>query len=208
MAEHINSQAVAEQLRHFINQTKEQSLKTLENIDIDMYKDAVELILDAEANNNRVHITGIGKPAHIGGYIASLMSSTGTAAYELHGTEAVHGSCGQVRPGDVVIAISNSGNTAELMATVDALKANGAKVIGVSGNENSLLAQASDVLLRASVANEGGPLNRAPRNSILAEIMVLQGLTVALQSIKNITPQQYVTWHPNGALGQLRSGEI
>ncbi len=208
MAEHINSQAVAEQLRHFINQTKEQSLKTLENIDIDMYKDAVELILDAEANNNRVHITGIGKPAHIGGYIASLMSSTGTAAYELHGTEAVHGSCGQVRTGDVVIAISNSGNTAELMATVDALKANGAKVIGVSGNENSLLAQASDVLLRASVANEGGPLNRAPRNSILAEIMVLQGLTVALQSIKNITPQQYVTWHPNGALGQLRSGEI
>ncbi len=84
-------------------------------------------------------MTGIGKPGHVSGYISSLLSSTGTSAYILHGTEAVHGSSGQVVEGDVVIAISNSGETQELKATLKTLKVNGAKIIGVSGNESSFL---------------------------------------------------------------------
>ena len=75
------------------------------------YEAAAELIKEAEAAGRRVHVTGIGKPGHIAGYAASLLSSTGTPAYFLHGTEAVHGSCGQLVPGDVVIAISNSGES-------------------------------------------------------------------------------------------------
>lgn len=168
---------------------------------------AARLILRAEEEGNRVHISGIGKPAHLAGYLASLLSSTGTPAYFLHGTEAVHGSCGQTRPGDVVIFISNSGETAEMRSTILAVKDNGCRVIGVSGNRDSWLARESDVHLYAGVPAEGGPLNRAPRMSVLAETLVLQTLSVYLQAHKDITPRQYVKWHPGGTLGRLRENE-
>lgn len=90
----------------------------LQSVDSRIYQRAAELIWNAEKNGNRVHITGIGKPSHVANYISSLLSSTGTPTYFLHGTEAVHGSCGQLVPGDVVICISNSGETQELKATV------------------------------------------------------------------------------------------
>lgn len=168
---------------------------------------AAELIEQAERAGGRVHVTGIGKPGHLAGYLASLLSSTGTPAYFLHGTEAVHGSCGQLREGDVVICISNSGETAEMKATVLAIKNNGCQIIGVSGNRESWLARESTVHLLAAVDCEGGPLNRAPRNSILAETLVLQELSVVLQADRAITPQEYVRRHPGGSLGKLREGE-
>ena len=100
-----------------------------------------------------------------------------------------------------MLAISNSGETAELKAAVLAVKNNGCNVIGVSGNPNSWLAQHSDAFLFAGVKAEGGPLNRAPRNSILAEILTLQALSVALQVEKNWDAVQYVRCHPGGAPG-------
>lgn len=180
---------------------------TIENLDYENLEAAAKLILTAKAKGNRIHVSGIGKPAHMAGYIASLLSSTGTPTYFLHGTEAVHGSCGQLVPGDVVIFISNSGETSEMKATVLAVKNNGCQVIGVSGNPNSWLARESAVHLEASIDQEGGPLNRAPRASILAETVVLQALSVLLQSESAVTPQQYVKWHPGGSLGKLREGE-
>ncbi|HIZ44262.1 MAG TPA: SIS domain-containing protein [Firmicutes bacterium] len=168
---------------------------------------AANLIVEAQKNGGRVHVSGIGKPGHISGYIASLMSSTGNPTYFLHGTEAVHGSCGQLVPGDVVIFISNSGETGEMRATVTAVKNNGCRLIGVSGNPDSWLAGESDVHIFAGVKEEGGPLNRAPRLSILAETLVLQALSVVLQEHAGVTPKQYVKWHPGGKLGELRKGE-
>ncbi len=194
-------------LESFLDISVKEINELKEKLTITFYEKAVNLILDAEKSNNRVHITGIGKPGHVAGYIASLMSSTGTPTYELHGTEAVHGSSGQVRPGDIVIAISNSGETAELKATITTLKKNGAKIISVTGKPDSWLAKEGDAFLFAGVHNEGDSLNRAPRASIAAEILVLQGLSIILQDIKNITPQQYVTWHPGGTLGNLRENE-
>ena len=110
---------------------------------------AAELIWSAQAEGNRVHVTGIGKPGHVATYLASLMSSTGTPTYFLHGTEAVHGSCGQLVPGDVVICIFNSGETAEMKATVQAIRRNGCKIIGVTGNRSSWLASFADTHLFA-----------------------------------------------------------
>lgn len=179
----------------------------IDRMDAAAIEQAAELILAAQARGNRIHISGIGKPAHIAGYLASLMSSTGTPTYFLHGTEAVHGSCGQLKAGDVVIFISNSGETAEMRSTVLAVKANGCDIIGVTGNENSWLAKESTVHLLADIRKEGGPLNRAPRMSILTEMLVLQALSVVLQSHADVTPQQYVQWHPGGKLGQLRENE-
>lgn len=180
---------------------------TFQTMDTSTLEAAAKLILEAKARGNRLHISGIGKPAHIAGYAASLISSTGTPTYFLHGTEAVHGSCGQLVAGDVVIFISNSGETAEMRSTVLAVKNNGCKVIGISGNPNSWLAKASDAHLLAAIEQEGGPLNRAPRASILAETLVLQTLSVLLQSEAAVSPQQYVKWHPGGSLGKLREGE-
>lgn len=180
---------------------------TLGTLNKEFYESALDLILKAKENGNRVHITGIGKPSHIAQYFASLFSSTGTPTYYLHGTEAVHGSCGQLVRGDVVIAISNSGNTSELINTIEACKRNGCKIIGVTGNESSKLAKLSDAHLLAHIENEGGPLNRAPRSSILAETLVLQGLSVLLQEDAKVTPKQYVKWHPGGALGKIRDNE-
>jgi arabinose-5-phosphate isomerase len=167
---------------------------------------AVDLILQAEQRGGRVHVTGVGKPEHVATYIASLLNSTGTPAYFLHGTEAVHGSAGQVLPGDVVIAISNSGETQELKETVATVKRIGARIIGVSGHPHSWLARHSDVFLYAGVAHEGDPLNLPPRASVLAEIYVLAALSVALQVEKGLTRQQYHLLHPKGRLGQLSSG--
>lgn len=168
---------------------------------------SVQMIQEAEYAGNRLHVTGIGKPSHVATYVASLISSTGTPCYFLHGTEAVHGSCGQLVPGDVVICISNSGETAEMKATAIAIRNNGCKLIAVTGNPDSWLAKFADQHLLARVSNEGGPLNRAPRNSIEAEMLVLQALSVILQEKKALTPQQYVLHHPGGALGQLRADE-
>lgn len=173
----------------------------------DEYEAAANLILESQAKGGRLHITGIGKPGHVSAYMASLFSSTGNPCYFLHGTEAVHGSCGQLAEGDVVICISNSGETGELKATVLAIKNNGCKVIGVSGNPDSWLAHESDAFLFAGVGCEGGPLNRAPRNSILAETLTLQALSVAIQVEKDWDPVKYVRCHPGGKLGQLRENE-
>lgn len=191
----------------FLDTVKHDLSDFIDAMDYSEIEAAADLILEAQKNGNRVHVSGIGKPGHIAGYIASVMSSTGNPTYFLHGTEAVHGSCGQLVPGDVVIFISNSGETAEMRATITAVKNNGCKIIGVSGNRDSWLAHESAAHIFAGVVKEGGPLGRAPRMSILAETLVLQALSVALQKDKDVTPQQYVKWHPGGALGKLRDDE-
>lgn len=191
----------------FIEISKEEFFKFADSIDLEGINKAAELIINANKNGNRLHITGIGKPAHIAGYISSLISSTGTPTYYLHGTEAVHGSCGQLEEGDVVICISNSGETTELKATAMAIRNNGCKIISVTGNPDSWLGKYGDVCIKANVDREGGVLNRAPRTSILAETFVLQCLSVVLQDAVNITPTEYVKRHPGGSLGKLRKGE-
>ena len=194
-------------LQNYINITKQEVENSLNNLDIEAIDKAAEIIKNAKKNKNRIHVSGIGKPGHIAGYIASLMSSTGTPTYFLHGTEAVHGSCGQLVKGDVVIFISKSGETQEMKVTVNAILNNECIVIGVSGNPNSWLANNSSVHLTAHIDNEGGPLNRAPRNSILSELINLQALSVVLQSDADVDPKQYVKWHPGGKLGELRNNE-
>ncbi|WP_075878066.1 SIS domain-containing protein [Merdibacter massiliensis] len=191
-----------ETAKNFLANIKEEIDKYIDTIDLDKIEEAAKIILNAEAKGNRVHVTGIGKPGHVAGYIASLLSSTGVPTYELHGTEAVHGSSGQVMPGDVVIAISNSGETMELQATVRTLLANGAHIISCTGNDQSTLAKESEVCLKAHVDKEGDSLNKPPRASIIAEILILQTLSDVLQEYKKLDLNQYVKWHPGGSLGK------
>ncbi|MBI4482048.1 MAG: SIS domain-containing protein [Acidobacteria bacterium] len=167
---------------------------------------AARMILDSQELGGRVHVMGVGKPEHVARYIASLMASTGTPAYFLHATECVHGCAGQVLAHDVVIAVSNSGSTGELLGAVKAVKAQGAQLIAVSSNDASPLARASDVFLYAGAVAEGGVLNLPPRVSILAETLVLQALSVELEVRKGLTADQYRGWHPGGDLGRRAEG--
>ena len=164
--------------------------------------EACEVISESKRKHGRVHVTGVGKPSHVAEYIAALNSSVGTPTYYLDTTEAIHGSAGQVLPGDVVIAISNSGQTEELKRTVESLKRLEAKIIGVSGGENSWLKDQSTVFLLAGVNQEGDDLNKPPRISIIAEIIVLQSLSILLQQEEQLDLDKYYQWHPGGALGE------
>lgn len=190
------------QIELFLELEENEIQKFKDSLDINSIQMAKDLIINAEKLNHRVHVTGIGKPGHVAGYVASLLSSTGTPTYELHGTEAVHGSAGQVKEGDVVIAISNSGETNELKYTVRTLKQNHAKIISVTSKQDSWLAKQGDVVLLSGVDKEGDTLNKPPRLSIIAEILVLQALSIALQSEKELTLNEYVKWHPGGKLGE------
>lgn len=197
-----------EQVQEFLSIAKESVDKYVAGIDFAALSAAKQLILDAETRGNRLHVTGIGKPGHVSGYAASLFSSTGTPTYELHGTECVHGSAGQTRPGDVVIAISNSGETGELKSTVTCLKGVGVHIIALTGNPDSWLAKEAEVALIAGVDQEGDSMNKPPRASILAEIIELQCLSILLQNEFGLDPKQYVKWHPGGALGaSIREGK-
>jgi arabinose-5-phosphate isomerase len=167
------------------------------------FERAVALVRTARERGGRLHVTGIGKPEHVARYAASLLSSTGTPAAFLHGTEAVHGSAGQVLDGDVVIAISNSGETRETLEAVAAVRRLGARVVAVTGGRDSSLARTADVLLDAGVAREGGPLGLAPRASAAAELLVVASLAAALERATGFTRADYALRHPNGTLGEL-----
>jgi arabinose-5-phosphate isomerase len=165
------------------------------------FEPALRLLRQVKADGGRLHVTGIGKPEHVAHYAASLLASTGTPAVFLHGTEVVHGSAGQILRGDAVVAISNSGETRELLDAVAAARARGASVLAVTGETGSSLARAADAVLDAGVAREGGPLGLAPRASIAAEILVLAALAAALQEEAGFTRADYHHRHPAGQLG-------
>jgi len=170
-------------------------------IDLNQIRAAVDLIRAAESRGGRVHLTGVGKPEHVARYAASLLCSVGTQATFLHATETLHGSLGQVDPKDVVIAISNSGNTRELCEAAAAIKEHGAQLIAVTGNSASELSHLADLVINAPVEQEGGVLGLAPRISVLAEVCVLAALSVALEAARGLTLEQYGRWHRAGALG-------
>ncbi len=166
------------------------------------FERAAELIRAAAVNGSRVHVTGVGKPEHMARYAASLFASTGTPATFLHATEAAHGSSGQVVAGDVVVAISNSGETPELRKAVEVARSLGARLVAVTGVPHSWLGREADVVLDAGVAREGGGLGLAPRASAAAELLVLAALSAALERVCGLTRADYHARHPAGALGE------
>lgn len=172
-------------------------------LDPQSFERALALVRASEARGGRVHVTGVGKPEHVAHYAASLLASTGTPATFLHATEAIHGSAGQIVAGDVVIAISNSGETQELRHTVEAARGMGASILGVTGAPRSWLAAKSDVWLDAGVAREGGLLGLAPRASVAAEVLVLAALAAGLERARGFDRAEYHRRHPAGALGKL-----
>lgn len=160
---------------------------------------AVEIILNCRG---RVTVSGIGKSGHIARKIASTMASTGTPAYFVHPAEASHGDLGMVTRDDVFVALSNSGESAELLAIVPLIKRQGAKLIAMTGNSASTLAQEADVHLYAGADKEACPLNLAPTASTTAALALGDALAITLMQAKGFSRDEFARSHPGGALGR------
>jgi arabinose-5-phosphate isomerase len=158
---------------------------------------AVELV---RARTGRVVVSGIGKSGHVARKIASTLSSTGTPAYFVHAAEASHGDLGMIESGDVVIAISYSGTSSELMGIVPLIKRRGAKLIAITGSETSALAREADVHLDANVAQEACPHNLAPTASTTAALALGDALAVALLDAQGFSAEDFARSHPRGQL--------
>ena len=160
---------------------------------------AVQIILAAPG---RVVVTGIGKSGHVGRKLAATLASTGTHAFFVHPAEASHGDMGMIAASDVVIALSNSGEVAEVNALLSPIKRVGAKIIAITGNEQSTLATEADVTLNAGVAEEACPLGLAPTASTAAAMALGDALAMALLEARGFTAEDFARSHPGGSLGR------
>ena len=188
---------------------KEKAIETLEieaeavlklkaRID-DEFEAAVKCILDCKA---RVVVTGMGKSGHVGRKIAATFASTGTPAFFMHPAEAFHGDLGMVTENDVVIAISNSGESSEVVNILPIIRRIGAKIIAMSGRRESQLGKNCDYFVDIGVEKEACPLGLAPTASTTATLAMGDAIAVALMSVRNFTSQDFALFHPGGALGR------
>ncbi len=173
-------------------------LRLINNIG-DNFEQAIDILYNCKG---RVIITGMGKSGLIGKKIAATMSSTGTPSYFLHPAESTHGDSGIITREDVVIAISNSGETQELMNLLPLIKRFGVKMISMTGKMNSTLAKAGDVVLDISVEKEACPLNKAPTASTTATLAMGDALAICLLKKRGFSEEDFLVFHPSGALGK------
>ena len=162
-------------------------------------KPALEIIIESKGH---VVITGLGKSGLVGAKIAATLSSTGTPSFFLHSADALHGDSGALTPGDILIAISNSGETAEVNAIAAMAKGWGNQVIAITKNANSTLAKSADAVINIAFEKEADPLNLAPTTSTTLTIAAGDALASALMAHRGFSSQDFGKRHPGGALGK------
>ena len=173
--------------------------RAAKRLDGEAVERAVELLSCCES---KVIITGVGKSGVIAQKIAQTLVSTGTIAVFVHPSDAIHGSLGVITSGDVVIALSNSGETDEILLLLPALKNRGIRLISIVGNTDSTLARQSDVFLDSSVDKEACPLNLAPTTSTTVALAIGDALAMTLMEAKGLTAEDFAANHPAGRLGK------
>ncbi len=187
--------ALARQVMH----TEAEAIRALANRLGDAFIAAVELLYRCRG---RVVVCGIGKSGHIGHKLAATLASTGTPAFFVHPVEASHGDLGMITPEDVVVMLSNSGETDELVMLAPHIKREGARLIALTGNERSALAQAADVHLDAGVDAEACPLGLAPTASTTAALALGDALALVLLDARGFSAEDFAKSHPGGTLGR------
>jgi arabinose-5-phosphate isomerase len=173
--------------------------RAAERLDDETVDAAVQILLESEG---KIVVSGVGKSGVIAQKIAQTLTSTGSPSYFLHPSDAMHGGLGVVADGDVVIALSNSGETDELLAILPSIRHRGAKTISIVGNMDSRLAAQSDIALDASVDCEACPLNLAPTASTTVALAIGDAIAMALMEAKNLTEDDFAFNHPAGRLGK------
>jgi len=187
---------------------EQQAIKELEQFIDDGFDMACQLMFNCQG---RVIVIGMGKSGHIGGKIAATLASTGTPAFFVHPGEASHGDLGMITHDDVVLTISNSGETGEVLAIIPVIKRIGAKLIAMTSNPVSTLAKLSDTHICIKVSQEACPLGLAPTSSTTATLVMGDAIAVALLNAKDFTADDFALSHPGGSLGKrllLRLADI
>lgn len=200
-------QEMLEHAQDVLRMEAEAILELVPRIDAN-FAAAVEMILQC---SGRTVITGMGKSGIIGRKMAATLASTGTPSFYLHPAEGIHGDLGMVTAGDVVIALSNSGETGEVLNILPSLRRIGAKIIAMVGNDTSTLAKNADVVLNVGVTKEACPLGLAPTSSTTAALAYGDALALALLQRHHFTASQFAIFHPGGSLGRrllLTVGDI
>ena len=191
-------EAMLEHAQEVLRMEAEAILELVPRID-ENFAAAVNLILECQG---RTVITGMGKSGLIGRKMAATLASTGTPSFYLHPAEGIHGDLGMVTASDVVIALSNSGETGEVLNILPSLRRIGAKIIAMVGNANSTLGKNADVILDVGVSKEACPLGLAPTSSTTAALSYVDALALALLKKHNFTASQFAIFHPGGSLGR------
>ena len=189
-------------------ETEAEAILHLSTLLNDDFANAVECIRQSKG---RVIISGIGKSAIIASKIVATLNSTGTPSIFMHAADAIHGDLGTVQKDDVVICISNSGNTAEIKMLVPLIKRGKNKLIGMTGSPDSFLASQADYLLNTHVKKEACPNNLAPTTSTTAQLVIGDALAICLLELKGFSSKDFAKYHPGGSLGKklyLRVGDI
>lgn len=199
MLTHANTKESTLKLAQTVLTQEAQSLLDMSSRLGKEFLQAVQILLDCRG---RVVVSGVGKSGHIGRKIAATLASTGTPAFFVHAAEAAHGDLGMITKDDVVIAISNSGTTSELLTIIPVLKREGTSLIAMTSAPDSTLAQHADVHLDIGVRQEACPLGLAPTTSTTATLAMGDALAVACLDAKGFKPEDFARSHPGGALGR------
>jgi len=176
-----------------------QAIIDLKELLTDDFNRSIELIKDLKG---RLVISGMGKSGHIGKKIAATLASTGTPSFFMHPAEAVHGDLGMLTSDDILLAISNSGESDEIVKIIPFVKNRGIKLIAMAGNSNSTLAINADYFLDISIKNEACPLSLAPMSSTTVTLAMGDAIAAALMVKKNFKPENFAMFHPGGSLGR------
>ena len=185
-----------------------EALKGLKNYIDKNFEEIIDIIFECKG---RIIFTGIGKSGHISKKISATLSSTGTSSFFMHSTEAFHGDLGMIQSDDIVVAISYSGETEDLLKTIPIIKKLGCSVIGVSGNDESTLSKTSDYHQLIKVEKEACPLDLAPTSSATATLVWGDALAISLMNKKDFKPEDFAQSHPGGTLGKrllLSAGDV
>jgi arabinose-5-phosphate isomerase len=180
-------------------------LEKLKNRLDDQFLKAVEII---NAAKGKLIVVGIGKSAHVGNKIVATLNSTGTPSQFLHASEAIHGDLGVIQKSDVVLCISNSGNSPEIVNLLPFLKEYSSALIGMTGNLHSKLAEFSSVVLDSSVEKEACPIKLAPTSSTTVQMALGDALAVCLMELKNFKETDFAKFHPGGSLGKNLTAKV
>ena len=180
-------------------------LENLKNRLDENFLKAVEIIFSAKG---KLIIVGIGKSAHVGNKIVATLNSTGTPAQFLHASEAIHGDLGVIQKADVVLCISNSGNSPEIVNLLPFLKEYSTALIGMTGNLNSKLAEFSTVILNSSVEKEACPIKLAPTSSTTVQMALGDALAVSLMELNDFKENDFAKFHPGGSLGKNLTAKV
>lgn len=180
--------------------TEIEALEQLDQYFNDEFIQACELILSNK--EGKVVVMGMGKSGHVGNKIAATLASTGTPSFFVHPGEAAHGDLGMIKPGDIVLAISNSGESSEILGLFPVLKRLNIKIISMTGKPHSNMAKLSDLHLQITVPKEACPIQLAPTSSTTATIVMGDALAMALMQARGFTAEDFALSHPGGALGR------